>query len=248
MDPIAIQLQDVSLQYPSGTLALDSFHLAVPRGAFVSLLGPSGCGKSTVLRLAAGLDRPTRGKVELSGETQPSTAFVFQDANLLPWRSIEANVGLPLELRGVSARERKDSVRESLAQVGLSGFENSYPRELSGGMRMRASLARALVTRPQVMLLDEPFGALDEITRQKLQEDLIELQLAQKWTVVFVTHSVFEAVYLADRVVVMTPRPGRVAGEQLIPFPRPRPANLRADAEFARTIGTLSLMLREAAI
>jgi len=242
MDPAALQLQGVSLRYSAGTTAVSGLDLSVHEGTFVSIVGPSGCGKSTALRLIAGLERPTDGVVRLFTD---STAFVFQEANLLPWRTVEANVGLPLELQGVSAAGRRESVLAAIAQVGLSGFEKHFPRELSGGMRMRVSLARALVMRPRVLLLDEPFGALDEMTRQTLQEDLVRLQMSERWTVLFVTHSVYEAVYLSDRVVVMSSRPGRVLGEVEIPFPRPRNAEVRERPEFALAVGAVGRRLRE---
>jgi NitT/TauT family transport system ATP-binding protein len=243
-DP-AIRFDSASLRYPTGTLAVDRVDLAVGRGEVVALVGPSGCGKSTALRMAAGLAAATGGSVsvDLPGDAGPHPiAFVFQDATLLPWRRIRENVGLPLELRGEGGRAA--AVEAALDRVGLTGFADQYPRELSGGMRMRASLARALVTRPRVMLLDEPFGALDELTRQRLQEDLLALHAVEGWTVLFVTHSVFEAVYLADRVAVMTPRPGRIATTLPIDLPRPRPADLRAEPTFAARVGEVSRALR----
>jgi NitT/TauT family transport system ATP-binding protein len=238
----------VSLRYAAGTHALGRMDLEVPEGQFLALVGPSGCGKSTALRLAARLEQPTTGSVAVDPGPDPGPqpiAFVFQEATLLPWRRVADNVALPLELRGEPAAAREAAVTDALARVGLDGFGQHYPRELSGGMRMRASLARALVTRPRVMLLDEPFGALDEITRQKLQEDLLAVQAALGFTVLFVTHSVFEAVYLADRVIVMTQRPGRIAADVRIDLPRPRPSDLRADAGFARQVGEVSRVLRE---
>jgi NitT/TauT family transport system ATP-binding protein len=241
----SIRFERVVRRYPTGTVALDGFDLGVGGGEFVALLGPSGCGKSTALRLAAGLEEPTSGRlvVDVGSAGPHPVAFVFQEATLLPWRRVAANVALPLELRGASGADRL--VGDALGRVGLAGFEQHYPRELSGGMRMRASLARALVTRPRLLLLDEPFGALDEITRQKLQEDLLTLHATEGFTVLFVTHSVFEAVYLADRVVVMTARPGRVAADVRIDLPRPRPPELRTDPEFARQVGEIGRRLRE---
>jgi NitT/TauT family transport system ATP-binding protein len=236
---LPIKLHGVQLRYPGGTVALDHFDLSVGAGEIVALVGPSGCGKSTALRVIAGLEQATAGTVEVDADGP--TAFVFQDATLLPWRTIARNVALPLELRGESI-----AVDEAIARVGLKGFERSYPRELSGGMRMRASLARALVTRPRLLLLDEPFGALDELTRQKLQEDLLALQGAEGFTAVLVTHSAFEAAYLADRVAVMTSRPGRVHAVLTSELPRPRPAEIRGDARFAAMVGEISAALREA--
>ena len=242
----AIRFDGVSLRYATGTLALEDVSFDVPRGQLVALVGPSGCGKSTALRLAAGLEAPTTGAVHVDPgpEAGPQpVAFVFQDATLLPWRRIADNVALPLRMRGEAAGSAREAALRALARVGLDGFSDHYPRELSGGMRMRASLARALVTRPRVMLLDEPFGALDEITRQKLQEDLLGLREAEGFTAVMVTHSVFEAVYTADRVLVMSPRPGRIAADLPVELPSRGP-DLRADPAFARAVGDVGQALR----
>jgi NitT/TauT family transport system ATP-binding protein len=243
----AIRFDSVCLRYPTGTVALQDVDLTVGRGEVVALVGPSGCGKSTALRIAAGLEAPSRGSVavDLVGATRQPIAFVFQDATLLPWRRIRDNVALPLELRGEPREAVRSAVERALERVGLTGFGDDYPRELSGGMRMRASLARALVTGPEILLLDEPFGALDELTRQRLQEELLQLAAAYRWTVVFVTHSVFEAVYLADRVAVMTPRPGRIATVIDVGLPRPRSEDLRSDAAFAAKVGEVARALRE---
>lgn len=195
-----------------GTEALRDASLSIARGDFVALLGPSGCGKSTLLRLIAGLDRPDSGtllwdQVPAAGEI----GFVFQDSTLLPWATAEENVFLPLRLRGARRAPAREAVLAALARVGLQGFEGARPRQLSGGMRMRVSIARALVTEPRILLMDEPFAALDEFTRHKLQADLLDLWRGLGCTVVFVTHSIYEAAFLARRVVMMTPRPGRIA-------------------------------------
>jgi NitT/TauT family transport system ATP-binding protein len=197
-----------------GVVALQDASLRIARGDFLALLGPSGCGKSTLLRLIAGLDRPDAGTLEWEQPPAPGEiGFVFQDSTLLPWATAEENVFLPLRLRGVARAAARGDVQAALARVGLAGFEGARPRELSGGMRMRVSIARALVTRPRILLMDEPFAALDEFTRHKLQADLLALWREIGCTVVFVTHSIYEAAFLARRVVMMTPRPGRIARE-----------------------------------
>ena len=203
--------------FPSGVQALRDLNLEISRGGqFVSIVGPSGCGKSTFLRLVAGLDEPTSGELRVEGHDPLGLAFVFQDATLLPWRSVAHNITLPLELRREAAAER---VAQTLELVGLTDFAAAYPAQLSGGMRMRVSIARALVTRPQILLLDEPFGALDEITRQRLNEELLRLWQEDHWTSLFVTHNVSEAVFLSQRVLVMSARPGRILADIPIPFP-----------------------------
>jgi len=197
-----------------GVVALQDASLTIARGDFVALLGPSGCGKSTLLRLIAGLDRPDTGGLMWEQVPAPGEiGFVFQDSTLLPWATAEENIFLPLRLRGIGRATARDDVRAALARVGLQGFEGARPRELSGGMRMRVSIARALVTRPRILLMDEPFAALDEFTRHKLQADLLALWRELGCTVVFVTHSIYEAAFLARRVVMMTPRPGKIARE-----------------------------------
>jgi NitT/TauT family transport system ATP-binding protein len=220
----AISLSHVSKVYANGTVALQDLNLEVGEGEFVSLVGASGCGKSTVLRLIAGLGRMSAGEI---GRSLDKLAFVFQDAALMPWATVQDNVGLPLKLAGTSARARSASVMEAIALVNLQGFEQAYPRELSGGMKMRVSIARALVTQPQVLLMDEPFGALDEMTRGKLNSDLLDLWLRKRWTVVFVTHNIYEAVYLSNRVIVMAARPGRVVADVAIASPYPRTEEFR---------------------
>jgi NitT/TauT family transport system ATP-binding protein len=215
---IAARLRGVTKTYPNGVAALGPIDLSVRRGEFVSLLGPSGCGKSTALRIIAGLSPPTSGLLEVAGATSQavkrrSIGFVFQEPTLMPWATVRNNVYLPLRLMGESRANTAAKVNDVLANVGLSEFADVYPRELSGGMKMRVSLARALVTDPELLLMDEPFAALDEITRFRLNDDLLELWSRLRKTIVFVTHSVFESVYLSQRVIVMTPRPGRIGAE-----------------------------------
>ena len=229
-------------QGASAVHALEEINFAVSDGEFVSLIGPSGCGKSTLLRVVADLSKPTRGKVQVGGES-PNAArlkrkvgFVFQDPALLEWRRVLQNVALPLEIKGVSRREREKSAQELIELVGLKGFERSYPRQLSGGMRQRAAIARAMSTNPEVMLMDEPFGALDQITRDRLNMELLNLSQRKRMTVLFVTHSIHEAVLLSDRVFVMTPRPGRISGEIEVDLPRPRNLESRESDTFIKLV------------
>ena len=229
--------------FPSGVQALRDLNLEIGRGQFVSIVGPSGCGKSTFLRLVAGLDEPTSGELRVEGHDPLGLAFVFQDATLLPWRSVAHNITLPLELRREAADER---VAQTLELVGLTDFAAAYPAQLSGGMRMRVSIARALVTRPQILLLDEPFGALDEITRQRLNEELLRLWQEDRWTGLFVTHNVSEAVFLSQRVLVMSARPGHLLADIPIPFPYPRSPYLRSAPEFIRIANGISRQLAHA--
>jgi len=224
-----IALEGVRKVFRNGVVALDGIDLAIDSGAFVSLLGPSGCGKSTLLRIISGLVEPSRGARRWTGDgaapgtIEPGTiGFVFQEPTLMPWASVADNIYLPLRLAGVARREAAPRIAEAISAVGLDGFAGAHPRELSGGMKMRVSIARALITRPRLLLLDEPFAALDEITRLKLNEDLLRLWQSRGWTVVFVTHSVFESVFLADRVVVMSARPGRIIADLRIGEPYPR--------------------------
>ena len=240
MDAPVVRLSDVGKTFTNGVTALDRFSLQVRAGEFLSLVGPSGCGKSTALRLIAGLSEPTRGRIEWAQGAPAGSArggrglgFVFQDPTLMPWATVARNIVLPLSLAGVGANEARPRVAEALDRVGLTSFAQVYPRELSGGMKMRVSIARALVTRPQLLLMDEPFAALDEITRFKLNDDLLALWRALAMTIVFVTHSVFESVYLSSRIVVMTPRPGRVFSELRIPTAYPRDQSFRTSAEYA---------------
>jgi len=225
-----VACRGLSKRFANGTLALQGVTLDVVEHQFLSLLGPSGCGKSTLLRLVAGLSEPSSGTIAW----QPGAAglsFVFQEPTLMPWATALDNVMLPLRLAHVPAGERRDRATAALAQVGLAGFEKSYPRELSGGMKMRVSIARALVTRPRVLLMDEPFAALDEITRFKLNNDLLELWQRERLTVVFVTHSVFESAFLSQRIAVMAARPGRILEEIAIDTPYPRQEEYRTSAE-----------------
>jgi NitT/TauT family transport system ATP-binding protein len=227
-----VALRDVSKVFSNGTVALQDLSLDIGGGEFLSLLGPSGCGKSTALRIIAGLGEPTSGAVDWSAEPAASrpkgeVGFVFQEATLMPWSTVFGNVFLPLRLQGASRRAAMPAVMEALAMVGLEGFAEAYPRELSGGMKMRVSIARALVTKPRLLLMDEPFAALDEITRFKLNNDLLHLWERFGWTVVFVTHSVFESVYLSQRIVVMAARPGRVVEEIAVDAPYPRDDDFR---------------------
>jgi NitT/TauT family transport system ATP-binding protein len=229
----SIQAADVSRVFPGGVRAVEALSLEIADGDFVAILGPSGCGKSTVLRMIAGLDWPSGGRLSISDRYQSKIAYVFQDAHLLPWRNVLRNVELPLELAGVGREQRREKAISALNQVGLGDALGRYPGQLSGGMRMRVSLARAMATDPQLLLLDEPFAALDEITRQRLDEQLRELWLLRKMTVLFVTHSTAEAVFLARRAIVMTGRPGRIVLDRQIDLPVERTQLLRGTAEFA---------------
>jgi NitT/TauT family transport system ATP-binding protein len=213
-----VSLRGVDKVFANRVMALKGLDLDIYRGEFLSLLGPSGCGKSTVLRLLAALVGPTRGNISWSCE-RPELGFVFQEPTLTPWSDVFSNVWLPLRLAGVAKEKARPRVEDALEQVGLAGFAKAYPRQLSGGMKMRVSIARALVTRPAVLLMDEPFAALDEITRLKLNDDLAALRASLGATVVFVTHSVFESVYLSDRIVVMAARPGRAVAEITVESP-----------------------------
>ncbi|MBI4781149.1 MAG: ABC transporter ATP-binding protein [Oscillatoriophycideae cyanobacterium NC_groundwater_1537_Pr4_S-0.65um_50_18] len=242
-----ITLADVSKVYANGTIALEALDLSVHAGEFVSLLGPSGCGKSTVLRLIAGLGQMSNGQIYWGdGQARRKLAFVFQEAALMPWATVQENIYLPLKLAGLSQRAAAASVAEAIELVDLRGFERAYPRELSGGMKMRVSIARALVTRPDVLLMDEPFGALDEMTRSRLNSDLLNLWSQKHWTVVFVTHNIYEAVYLSSRVVVMAARPGRVVAEVAIDAPYPRTEDFRPSLLFNDYCRQISAALAEA--
>jgi NitT/TauT family transport system ATP-binding protein len=243
-----LTLNGVRKSFASGVDALAGVDLSVASGEFVALLGASGCGKSTLLRLVAGLAEPSAGHVRWSGERGAGRiGFVFQEPTLMPWASVFDNVYLPLRLTGQPRDAAAPRVAESLAQVGLADFIDAYPRELSGGMRMRVSIARALVTQPDILLLDEPFAALDELTRFKLNEDLLAVWRTRRLTVLFVTHSVFESVFLAQRVVVMTARPGRIAADIPIGLPEKRESTLRTTAEFAEICRAVSERLERAA-
>ena len=237
----AVEILSAEKTYPNGTHALLPVDLSVAEGEFVTLLGPSGCGKSTLLKMMAGLLAPSDGRillwrkpveqVEASGHR---LSFVFQDATLMPWARVMGNVRLPLDLAGVPREQAEARVRSALQMVGLAKFESHLPRELSGGMQMRVSIARGLVTEPQLLLMDEPFAALDEITRHRLDSDLLDLWQGNKLTVVFVTHSIYEAVYLSNRVVVMAARPGRIVDEVRIDEPYPRGPDFRVSTRFSQ--------------
>ena len=237
----AVEALSAEKTYPNGTHALQPVDLTVREGEFVTLLGPSGCGKSTLLKMVAGLLEPSDGRILLWRKpvaevesTGHRMSFVFQEATLMPWAKVQTNVRLPLDLAGVPRAEADARVAEALAMVGLDKFAGSLPRELSGGMQMRVSIARGLVTRPTLLLMDEPFGALDEITRNRLDSDLLELWSRNRLTVIFVTHSIYEAVYLSTRVVVMAARPGRIVEEVAIDEPYPRGPDFRVSTQFSR--------------
>jgi NitT/TauT family transport system ATP-binding protein len=248
---LLVALRGVGKLFASGTLALSGLDLDVRTGEFLSLLGPSGCGKSTALRIIAGLSEPTQGVVAWDEAAAPAErasriGFVFQEPTLMPWTSVFNNVVLPLRLKGVAADQAAQRAAAALDRVGLRAFGRAYPRELSGGMRMRVSIARALVTAPKLLLMDEPFAALDEITRFKLNDDLLHLWQALRTTVVFVTHSVFESVYLSSRIVVMAARPGRGFTELAIDAPYPRDRQFRTSAEYAGFCRRVSEALAQA--
>jgi NitT/TauT family transport system ATP-binding protein len=239
-----VSCRSVSKRFANGTLALDGATLDVEERRFLSLLGPSGCGKSTLLRLIAGLAEPSAGTIDWQGGRE-GLSFVFQEPTLMPWVTALANVALPLRLAGVARQEREKQAAAALASVGLAGFEASFPRELSGGMRMRVSIARALVTRPRVLLMDEPFAALDEITRFKLNNDLLDLWQRDRFTVIFVTHSVFESVFLSQEIAVMGPRPGRVLAKLDVAEPYPRAPAYRTSAAYSARCRTVSEALEQ---
>jgi NitT/TauT family transport system ATP-binding protein len=237
-----LALDGVAKRFPTSTVALTDVSLALGAGDFVTVVGPSGCGKSTLLRIASGLEEVTSGTIEVSAS---STSYVFQDATLLEWRSALRNVELVGELRGVPRLQRRTRASAALDLVGLTGFESQHPRQLSGGMRMRVSLARALVAEPELALFDEPFGALDEITRLQMQTELQKLFRLERFAGLFITHSVSEAVYLSTRVLVMSGRPGRIVAEIDVPWAYPRPPELRYAPEFAALTGKVSAALGE---
>jgi NitT/TauT family transport system ATP-binding protein len=239
----ALAFADVSKTFPDGTFALGSTTFDVAAGEFVTIVGPSGCGKSTLLRVASGLDTPSTGTISVDRD---SLGYVFQDATLLPWRTVRRNVELFAELDGMDKAERARRVAENVALVGLEGFEDKYPKQLSGGMRMRASLARSLVMEPEVFLFDEPFGALDEITRERLNDELLGLFVRKGFGALFITHSITEAVFLSTRVLVMSSRPGRILRSFDVPFEYPRLHDLRFDPAFAELAGEVSHALRGA--
>jgi NitT/TauT family transport system ATP-binding protein len=251
MNEIEVQFRDVTKRFkPSMPPVLQGIDLAVERGEFVSIIGPSGCGKSTLLKLVAGLSSCSGGEITVSGmspkKARELVSFVFQDATLLPWRTVESNVALSLELEGRRRKQIAEPVQKLLDLVGLSKVGKQYPRQLSGGMKMRVSIARALATKPRLLLMDEPFAALDEITRDRMNEELLRLRGEQGWTVLFVTHSVAEAVFLSSRVVVLAPHPGRVAHSIDINLPYPRNEATRESDAFDDLVNHTSRLLREA--
>jgi NitT/TauT family transport system ATP-binding protein len=240
---VLLDFKNTEMTFPNGTVALRGVDLTVRRGEFVSVVGPSGCGKSTLLRIASGLETASDGHTTVSTD---HIGYVFQDATLLPWRNVTRNVELLAELGGRTSRSaRAAKVAKTIELVGLNGFEKSLPRQLSGGMRMRVSLARSLTLDPELFLFDEPFGALDEITRERLNDELLRLFVEQKFAGLFITHSVSEAVYLSTKVVVMSGRPGTVVATFDVPFEMPRDPDIRFTAEFAELVGEVSHALRE---
>jgi NitT/TauT family transport system ATP-binding protein len=245
----AIRLEHVTKRYGGGATILDDLSVTISPGEFVSIIGPSGCGKSTLLKLIAGLSPITSGAIVMERLTLVNarriTSFIFQDPTLLPWRTVRANVGLGLELEDVPRARRNQTVDAMLDLVGLAAVANAYPRELSGGMKMRVSIARALASRPRILLLDEPFAALDEITRDRMNEELLRLRERHAWTVLFVTHSVAEAVFLSDRILVLAPHPGRLAHDIIVPLAGPRTAETRTTHEFDAAVAHVSKTLRE---
>jgi len=240
----------VRVDFGSSVPTLDSLSLDCPAGEFLGVIGPSGCGKSTLLRCFAGLQAVHGGEIRRAAASgsAPRVAFVFQDPTLLPWRNVRENISLPLELSGSPPRERREAAMEALRLIGLPASDaEKFPAMLSGGMRMRVSLARALVTRPDVLMLDEPFAALDDISRQQLNDELLRLWQEQRWTALFVTHNVSEAVYLSQRIIVMAARPGRIVADVRVESPEVREASWRGTASFASQNGDVARRLREAA-
>ncbi len=248
-DAPIVKFTSLQKRYGDGPLVLRDLELAVQPGDFVTFIGPSGCGKSTVLKLVSGLSPGTEGKVVVLGTTprqaRDRQAFIFQDATLLPWLTAQLNAELPLRLRRVSPAGRVAKARQMLDLVGLTDVRDYYPRQLSGGMKMRVSIARALTLAPQLLLLDEPFGALDEMTRNRLNEELLALRAAAPFTAMFVTHSVAEAVFLSNRIVVMAANPGRLHGEVRVDFVYPRRSALREQPEFQAKVNEVSHLLHE---
>ena len=244
-----LALHGVGKRFAGGTNAVSGVDLAIEQGEFLSLLGPSGCGKTTLLRMIAGLSDPTTGTIGWSGlqpGARPDIGFVFQEATLMPWATALANVMLPLKLKGTPRGEAEPRAVAALARVGLADFIRSYPRELSGGMKMRVSIARALVTEPRILLMDEPFAALDEITRHRLNDDLLELWAAARFTAIFVTHSVFESAYLSQRIVVMAARPGRIVADLSTGSAVPRSPDFRTSPEYGALCRNVSARLEQA--
>jgi len=248
---LAIALNHVSKVYSNGTIALQDMNLTIEKSQFVSLVGPSGCGKSTVLKIIAGLSKMSSGTIEsdsIDSQRKSKLAFVFQEAALMPWATVIDNVLLPLKLTKFPKKDAIALVEEALELVGLKGFERAYPRQLSGGMQMRVSIARALVTKPDILLMDEPFGALDEITRSKLNNDLLNLWERKHWTVIFVTHNIYESVYLSNRVIVMAARPGRVVADLTIDAPYPRNEEFRTSPVYNQYCREVSACLSKVVV
>ncbi|CAN5278275.1 ABC transporter ATP-binding protein [soil metagenome] len=237
-----LDFENVAMQFPNGTIALQNVDLTVKAGEFVTVVGPSGCGKSTLLRIASGLEKASEGTAKVDTKR---IGYVFQDATLLQWRTIQRNVELLAELNGMGAKDRSAKAAEAIELVGLKGFEKNLPKQLSGGMKMRASLARSLTLEPELFLFDEPFGALDEITRERLNDELLKLFVEKQFAGLFITHSVSEAVYLSTKVIVMSGRPGTIVGAFDVPFPMPRDPDIRFTPEFAELVGEVSHALRE---
>jgi NitT/TauT family transport system ATP-binding protein len=237
-----LDFQNVAMQFPNGTVALHGVDLTVKRGEFVTVVGPSGCGKSTLLRIASGLETASEGTASVSTKR---IGYVFQDATLLPWRTVTSNIELLAELNGMKKSERAEKAKEAIDLVGLAGFEKNLPKQLSGGMKMRTSLARSLTLDPELFLFDEPFGALDEITRERLNDELLRLFVEKQFAGLFITHSVSEAVYLSTKVIVMSGRPGSIVGTFDVPFSMPRDPDIRFTPEFAELVGEVSHALRE---
>jgi NitT/TauT family transport system ATP-binding protein len=245
-----IQLQAVGKMFASASApVLQGINLSIERGEFVSIIGPSGCGKSTLLKLVAGLSPCSQGEIQVNGMTPTNAreivSFIFQDATLLPWRTVQKNVALALELEGRTRDEIAATTENLLQLVGLSHVAQRYPRQLSGGMKMRASIARALATKPRILLMDEPFAALDEMTRDRMNEELLRLRAEHNWTALFVTHSVAEAVFLSSRVIVLAPHPGRIAHDLHVDLPYPRTSEIRESKEFDDLVNRTSKLLRE---
>lgn len=243
LDRARLRFEHLSMVFPDGTHALEDITFSIEPGEFVTVVGPSGCGKSTLLRIASGLTEHTGGTCEVDRD---SIGYVFQDATLLPWRTVERNVQLNAELQGMPKAERASKVAEAIELVNLAGHEDKYPKQLSGGMKMRCSLARSLVLNPEVFLFDEPFGALDEITRERLNDELINLFNSERFAALFITHSIAEAVFLSTRVLVMSARPGRIIGDYRIPFGAERPHDIRFEPEFAEICGLINNDMKDA--
>lgn len=233
----ALSLRNISMTFPDGTQTIDEVDLSIDRGEFVTIVGPSGCGKSTLLRIISGLQQPTSGSCEVD---RTSLGYVFQDSVLLPWRNVQKNVELNAELQGVPKAQRQQAAQKAIDLVNLNDHVTKFPHQLSGGMKMRCSLARSLVSQPQVFLFDEPFGALDEMTREHLNDELLNIFSQENFAGLFITHSIQEAVFLSTRVIVMTSQPGRFISEHSIDFPFPRQSDIRYSAEFAELCGRIS--------